>query len=382
MKFIKHLVIGILFFISQNSLGNNLPLQITEIISQNQITDYKGQKLILLDFWATWCGTCKPATKQLEVIQEQMKNDIFIISITNEIQQTVYNYIRKNPIKLLVVNDISSNLIRKFNINRRPQAVLLNTYGDIIWEGHPADLDRAKIKSFSKKYEDAPLLALEDILLREKRVEENSEIVVKNAFGQNNKDRELSIERSFATKPIFTQNQNCVKYVGSLFTLLAKLHKIPNHLVSSKTITDFFVKIETSKYTWDKEPERIINLIKNNFSIHIDFENRVENVYLFDIRDKSKLWNENKFRIKKHIKNNFFVSDKRITADNMTISDFALLLSNTQKQIYLYISNDNSNLYDWDLHFSFDYSIIDELSNKYRITIKKQKINIETINIW
>ncbi len=385
MKFLKYFLLGLLFITSKNISANDFPLQISEIFSKNQITDYKGQKLILLDFWATWCGTCRPATKQLEYLQEQLPKDIFIVSVTDETHEAVGRYMKRIPIKLMVVRDFENNLIEKYNITRRPQAVLLNTDGEIMWEGHPADLRYRKVKRMAKRNKKAAEISLEDIFHSNKQP-----IIIKNetitddtpkAEPKSSNDIVAFLERSFETTPTFEYSESRVKYIGSLFNLLAKAYNIPNHLVTSESIEDFFIKLEVSKHIWDTEPEKIINLVKKNLPIIITSKNKVEDVYILELTEKNKLWGNSKIDLGNNRVLNYTINENRIKADNMSIADFALLLSNTRQKVFLFLGYDDFKLHDWDLHFAFDDVMEEELLNKYGIRIKKSKINVEAIDI-
>lgn len=42
---------------------------------------YKGQKLILLDFWASWCGPCRRLTPSIKKLQAKYDGDVAVISI-------------------------------------------------------------------------------------------------------------------------------------------------------------------------------------------------------------------------------------------------------------------------------------------------------------
>lgn len=44
------------------------------------LSDYKG-KIVILDFWATWCPPCRKAIPDLVDLKEKYKNDIEIIGI-------------------------------------------------------------------------------------------------------------------------------------------------------------------------------------------------------------------------------------------------------------------------------------------------------------
>ena len=46
-----------------------------------RLSDYKG-KVIILDFWATWCGPCRKGIPDLIAIQKEFGKDVVVIGIS------------------------------------------------------------------------------------------------------------------------------------------------------------------------------------------------------------------------------------------------------------------------------------------------------------
>ncbi len=65
----------------------HMPLQVVnhpmgkEVVTLN---DYRHKKLIVLDFWATWCVPCIASLKKLSSLQSQFEEELIVLPITNE----------------------------------------------------------------------------------------------------------------------------------------------------------------------------------------------------------------------------------------------------------------------------------------------------------
>ena len=100
--------------------------------AQLDLKDFKG-KLILLNFWATWCAPCKEEMPSLDLLQsnKNLKNlKIFPINVGKDNIEKASNFFKDLKIKNLdVYFDSPVTLAKKFSLRGIPTSILLNKDG-------------------------------------------------------------------------------------------------------------------------------------------------------------------------------------------------------------------------------------------------------------
>jgi len=97
------------------------------------LTDLKG-KVVLLDFWATWCGPCKMTIPHIEAIYEKYKDkDVVVLGINLDTgdMENVKSFIDQYGMKYLVITDPKSAVAGKYMVNSIPTFFIIDKEGNI-----------------------------------------------------------------------------------------------------------------------------------------------------------------------------------------------------------------------------------------------------------
>ncbi|MBI5681605.1 MAG: TlpA family protein disulfide reductase [Deltaproteobacteria bacterium] len=110
------------------------------------IKDFRG-KVILLNFWATWCPPCKFEMPEMESLYKKYK-DKGLVMLAVDIQEspnTVKKFIQKNGYTFTVLLDSDGDVSRLYNAVYIPITYIIDKNGKLIgkaagareWSGAP-----------------------------------------------------------------------------------------------------------------------------------------------------------------------------------------------------------------------------------------------------
>jgi thiol-disulfide isomerase/thioredoxin len=94
-------------------------------------------KIVVLDFWATWCGPCKAAMPHLDDLYKKYQKDVVIIGISDEDETKVKNFIKQAHHSYPQAVDPRATIKSSLGVQGIPHVVVMSTDGVIRWQGNP-----------------------------------------------------------------------------------------------------------------------------------------------------------------------------------------------------------------------------------------------------
>jgi thiol-disulfide isomerase/thioredoxin len=109
-------------------------LEFSKILNSDKtsakLSDFKS-KVVILDFWGTWCAPCIEALPHLESLQNKFSNDLKIITITDESEERINKFLKKRNVSLPIALDNDKKLASAFPYRSVSHTVIIDQNGII-----------------------------------------------------------------------------------------------------------------------------------------------------------------------------------------------------------------------------------------------------------
>jgi thiol-disulfide isomerase/thioredoxin len=89
-------------------------------------------KIVLVNFWATWCPPCRVEMPDLQVISDHFKNQLVVLSVTDEPGMKVADFLGQAGYKYPILLDPGRKVAAAFHVDGIPQTFVFGPDGKLV----------------------------------------------------------------------------------------------------------------------------------------------------------------------------------------------------------------------------------------------------------
>ncbi len=101
--------------------------------NQQALPDYHG-KVVLLNFWATWCGPCRVEMPSMESLYQDLKDEDFaILAISSDLEGSVVTrpFVASQGLTFPILHDSDYQVSGSYGVRTLPMSFLIDRNGTL-----------------------------------------------------------------------------------------------------------------------------------------------------------------------------------------------------------------------------------------------------------
>jgi thiol-disulfide isomerase/thioredoxin len=116
---------------AQLKTGDAFP-DLTKFKLEGQLPASLAGKVVIVDFWASWCSPCKASFPVLNELQKTYGDKVVVIGVNvDEKRAEMDGFLKQHAADFTVVRDADKQLVAIANINTMPTSFVLDATGKV-----------------------------------------------------------------------------------------------------------------------------------------------------------------------------------------------------------------------------------------------------------
>jgi thiol-disulfide isomerase/thioredoxin len=110
-----------------------------------------GRRVVVVDFWATWCKPCVAAIPHMNKLAQQFRDDVIIVGLSNERSREfdrglIDERLEENDFEYALALDWNSTMQTEVGVRAIPHCLVISSDWVVRWQGNPRQLNAETLR--------------------------------------------------------------------------------------------------------------------------------------------------------------------------------------------------------------------------------------------